>query len=164
MCVCVCVCVRACFGFPLFSSTLFFLLSSPQATDAELRAAVAATAPPPPTTIPLPAVADAKLGLPSGAAAAMRRRVRPGSGRAANANEMLLAHVEGRAPDVPWAALGVPRAPIIGGKPLDLRGLWARVRALGGYEGAVAAKQWASVAVRMGMDVKAITNAGWLVR
>ena len=50
------------------------------------------------------------------------------------------------------------------GKPLDLRFIFEKAHAHGGYSGTTEAKKWASIAAGMGLDNKTITNAGWLVR
>ena len=50
------------------------------------------------------------------------------------------------------------------GKPLDLRFIFEKAHAHGGYAGTTEAKKWASIAAGMGLDNKTITNAGWLVR
>lgn len=136
----------------------------PQAPTAAIKALVDASRPPTPPPIPIPAVPESRQGLPTGAGSAKRRTKGQSTERAANANALARAYVEGRAADAPWPALGAARAPVIGGRPLDLKGLWARVRAHGGYDGVIAAKKWAAVASGMGMDCRAITNAGWLIR
>ena len=139
-------------------------LSLLQAPTAAIKALVEASRPATPPPVPAPAVPESRQGLPTGAGTGRRRGKGPAAPRAADANALVRAYVEGRTADPPWEALGAARAPVIGGRPLDLKGLWARVRAHGGYDGVIAAKKWAAVAGGMGMDCRAITNAGWLVR
>ena len=50
------------------------------------------------------------------------------------------------------------------GRPLDLREFYAAVQEHGGYDVAVAKKRWGKIAKRMGIDLSAVTNAGFVLR
>ena len=84
--------------------------------------------------------------------------------RQPEADSLLRQHLAGARFRPPWRALGVLKPPKIDGRPLNLRFIFEKAHAHGGYEGTTEAKRWASIATGMGLDCRHITNAGWLVR
>ena len=81
------------------------------------------------------------------------------------ARAALERHLLGSASEAsPWHDLGLSKAPIIGGRELNLKRLWQEVQMFGGFATTTEGKLWARVATKLGIDINALTNASSIVK
>ncbi|DBA86032.1 TPA: Lysine-specific demethylase 5A [Trebouxia sp. C0004] len=110
-----------------------------------------------------PGVLPSRLGYMTGQQP-KRQRVTQTAPDPTKARLQMVQYLSGDMSSAPWEAMGMSRAPVIGGRELDLRKFHEAVQECGGFDAAVSNKKFARIAVRLGIDLAVATNAAYLLK
>ncbi|KAA6424409.1 MAG: hypothetical protein FRX49_05621 [Trebouxia sp. A1-2] len=110
-----------------------------------------------------PGVLPARLGYMTGQQP-KRQKVTQTAPDPTKARLQMVQYLSGDTSSAPWEAMGMSRAPVIGGRELDLRKFHEAVQECGGFDAAVSNKKFARIAVRLGIDLAVATNAAYLLK